>query len=429
MRTIDEKARKTPVVAEVDVVVAGGGPAGIAAAVAAARAGSKVMLIERYGYLGGLATGGMVLYMDHLFDRSGVRCIGGIPWEIMERLTDVNGLAGAGSVHLHADSELLKIVADEICEQSGAILRLHSWVVDTVVEDGSVVGVIAESKSGRQAVLAPVCVDATGDGDIAAFAGAEYEMHTMRIGLNCKIGGVDREEFSRWRKANPEKATKLRLEVREYGGCTLGLGNTPYSDQGVFWVNDIGISIRDDRSQSIPEGDDSFIGSLSAVDAEDITYVEVELRKRILRGIEYYRAHVPGYQNVRLLAIASQLGVRDSRRVRGVHHLTRNQMDQNSEQRDTIGLTAMTFPEGNHLSVPYRSLVPESIDGLLIAGRCISVDDGLIHSIRLIPPCMMTGQAAGTAAALCVREKTSPRDLPYKNLKAQLEADGVVLGV
>ena len=187
MKTIKE-TKETPVVAETDVLVVGGGPAGIAAATAAARCGARVILIERYGCLGGLATGGLVLLMDHLFDTAGRRCIGGIAWEILERLDSLEGLAGKGTIRLHADSELLKIAADEICLDSGVTLRFHTWVVDTVVIDGRVVGVITESKSGRQAILSNVCVDASGDDDVAAFAGAPFETHTMRIGLNFKIG-------------------------------------------------------------------------------------------------------------------------------------------------------------------------------------------------------------------------------------------------
>ena len=427
VKTIDERAKKTPVAAEADVLVAGGGPAGIAAAVAAARTGAKVILLERYGYLGGLATGGLVLYMDHLFDRSGVRCIGGISWELMERLRALDGLAGAGSVHLHVDSELLKIAADDICSDSGVVLRLHSWVADVVMDGNSVAGLIVESKSGRQAILSQVCIDATGDGDVAAFAGAELEMHTMRIGLNCKIGGVDKPKFLTWKNENPADAAKVRADVRSQGGCPLGLGETPYSDEGVFWVNDLGLARRDDAEVRIAGGNDGFIGGLSAVDVDDITYAEVELRRRIRRGVDYYRKHIPGYERVRLLSIASQLGVRDSRRITGIHKLTREQMDQNVQFEDTVGYTAMQFPHGNHLRVPLRSIVPKDIGGMLTSGRCISVDDGLIHSIRVIPPCLMTGQAAGTAAALCADRKIEPRCLDYMHLRRRLESDGVIL--
>ncbi len=317
MKTIKE-AKETPVVAEAEVLVIGGGPAGIAAATAAARGGARVILIERYGYLGGLATGGLVLLMDHLFDSSGRRCIDGITWELMCRLEKLGGLAGTGTPRQHADSEMLKIVADQICVESGVILRFHSWVVDAVMDGGRVTGVIAESKAGRHALLADICIDASGDGDLAAFAGASFETHTMRIGLNSKIGGVDRDEFAGWKEEHPDEAAKIRSEVLSRGGCPLGMGPTPYSDEGVFWVNNLGFAQREDETKPIPDGNDSFNGGLSAIDVETLTWVELESRKRILRGIEYYRKHVPGYQQVQLLAIASQLGVRDSRRIIGL---------------------------------------------------------------------------------------------------------------
>ena len=217
MQSYREAAKDLPVIAEADVVVAGGGPAGVAAATAAARLGARTLLIERYGHLGGLATGGLVLLMDDLFDRQGQRCIGGILWEALERLKAAGGLAEEKPTRLHADSELLKVVCDELCSEAGVILRLHSWAVEAIVEDNCVKGVITESKSGRQAILAKVVVDATGDGDIAALAGAPFEKFTMRIGLNLKVGGVDLDTYRAWRRENPQASHALRDETRSAG--------------------------------------------------------------------------------------------------------------------------------------------------------------------------------------------------------------------
>jgi hypothetical protein len=426
-KTIRESARDIPVVAEVQVLVVGGGPAGIAAATAAARAGARTMLVERYGYLGGLATGGLVLYMDGLFDKSGERCIGGIHWESLERLRDLGGLAAQTPTRLHVDSELYKVVADNLCVESGVELRLHCWAVDSLVEDGRVTGVIVESKSGREAILADVCVDATGDGDVGAYAGAAYDFGSLRIGLNLKVGGVDREAYQAFASEYPERIRSLRQELIDLGGYPLGAGATPYSDQGVYWVNVIGLADR----ESTEEGKRSFAGELSAIDVEDLTYAEVELRRRLLQSVNYYRETMPGYENVRLLAFAPQLGVRDSRHIKGEHTLTLAEMEEGRTFDDVIGMTGRTFDVAgddlHHLQVPYRALVPESIDGLLVGGRCISVDQGLVGPIRIIPPCMMTGQAAGTAAAIAASSGVQPRAVDVTALRRQLSVDGVIL--
>jgi hypothetical protein len=385
------------------------------------------MLVERYGYLGGLATGGLVLYMDGLFDKTGERCIGGIHWESLERLRDLGGLAAQTPTRLHVDSELYKVVADNLCVESGVKLRLHCWAVDALVDEGRVTGVVVESKSGREAILADICVDATGDGDVAARAGAAYDMATMRIGLNLKVGGVDREAYQAFASEYPDRIRSLRQDLIRSGGYPLGAGATPYSDAGVYWVNVIGLADR----ESSEEEKLTFDGELSAVDVEDLTYAEVELRRRLVRSVNYYRAHMPGYENVQLLMFAPQLGVRDSRRVKGEHTLTLAEMEDGRAYDDAIGMTGRTFDVGrdmpHHLQVPYRALVPEAVDGLLVGGRCISVDDGLIGPIRIIPPCMMTGQAAGTAAAMAASAGVQPRAVDVTGLQRQLSVDGVIL--
>jgi hypothetical protein len=426
MHTLVEPPREIPIADEVDVLVVGGGPAGIAAATAAARLGARTMLVERYGYLGGLASGGLVLVMCGVFDPQGERRIDGLFWEMMQRLGEVDGLAEESPTRLHVDSEWFKIVADELCIEAGVVLRLHSWAVDALVEGERVKGAIVESKSGRQAILARVCVDASGDGDVAARAGAAYDMRTMRIGLDFKVGGVDLAAYHAWRKAHPEQASALRDEVRAQGGCPLGAGATPYSDQGVYWVNVLGLANREGTAarQGLPGG--VFAGELSALDVQDLTFAEVELRRQIAAGLDFYRRNVPGYRDVRLLAIASELGVRDSRRVRGVHPLTRTEIEEGVGFADVVGMTGAVYG-GHPLQVPYRALVPETLEGLLVSGRCISVDDGLIHDMRVIPPCMLTGQAAGTAAALSLQAGVALRALDPARLRAQLAADGVLL--
>jgi ribulose 1,5-bisphosphate synthetase/thiazole synthase len=433
---VQEASRETRVAAEADVLVVGGGPSGVAAAVAAAREGAEVILVERYGCLGGLATGGLVLYMDAVFDGEGRQQIEGLYGEAMERLDRLGGLAAESPQRLHVDSEILKVVADQMCIDAGVRLRLHSWAVTALAHEGRVSGVIVESKSGREAILARLTVDATGDGDVAALAGAGFETAHQAIGLNYKIGGVDLARFAEWREADRERYDHLVRELREQGGQAIGLGATPYSEAGVYWVNVLGLSRRgvmgEDASLEGP-GDpgrrvlERFAGSLSAVDVDDLTHVEVELRRRILHIVRFYRHRVPGFENVRLLSFASQLGVRDSRRIAALHKITREDVVGATVFPDTIGRCALSFGSRTGFPVPYRCLVPVDLPGILTAGRCVCADNWVQQVLRLIPPAMMTGQAAGTAAALCAREGCSPGLLETDRVRKALNAAGVRL--
>ncbi len=435
MQTIREPARDIPVAAEVDVAVIGGGPAGFVAAVAAAREGASVMLVERYGCLGGLATGGLVLFMDGIADRDGNRVVGGIPWETMERLRERGALAQEGRLNLHADSELLKVTAEEMCVEANAGLRLHSWAVGAVTDGPKVKGVITESKSGRQAVLSRVCVDATGDGDIAAFAGAEYALHHQKIGLNLKVAGVHRDRYRGFRQQEPQRYTELLSELRALGGVPLVPNTTPDSDAGIYWINILGLADRGDLGDSggdvwAVEGDlhAFFAGRLNAVDVEDISHAEVELKRRIMISLDFFRKHVPGFEDVRLLMFASQLGVRSSRNIRGLRELGKEDVVQGRGFEDAVGKSGISAMEApGSFQVPYRSLVPRNLDGLLVAGRCISMDHWTQQFGRLIIPAMMMGQAAGKAAALAVKQGLEPAKLDGRRLSRELEADGVLM--
>jgi len=425
MKTIAEASRETPVVAEVDVLVVGGGPSGVAAAVAAARLGARTMLIERYGCLGGLATGGLVLHLMAMFDREGTRWIGGLAWEAAERLSALGGLAYESPTRPHADSELLKVVADRMCLEAGVALRLHSWAVAARVDSGAVRGVIVESKSGRQAVTASSCVDATGDADIAAGAGASYRTHTMAIGLPLKIGGVDFDAYREHERSEPERAKELADQVKALGGYQIRPRPTPYSADGIYWVNINGLA----RRASGPEANSSsrLEGELDATNVDDLTWAEVELRSRTLASIEFYRRHVPGFRNAQLLGFASQLGVRDGRHIRAEHFVSKAAVEASQPYEDAIGCIAIDSSRPGHAKIPYRCLVPERIEGLLAAGRSVSGDDWIMETLRLIPPAMVTGQAAGTAAALSVRDGVPLRKVDTAKLRDQLARDGVIL--
>ncbi len=425
MGTITEPSRETPVAAEVDVLVLGGGPSGAAAAAAASRLGARTMLVERYGCLGGLATGGLVLHLMAIFDKQGKRWIGGLGWETAERLGALGGLAYESATRPHADSELLKVALDRLVLESGVELRFHSWAVGALVEGGAVRGVTVESKAGRQAILSRACIDATGDADIAAAAGAECWTHTMAIGLPLKIGGVDLEAFRAFEREQPERAAALAREVAEMGGYAIRPRPTPYSDAGVYWVNIPGLARRADGTEANSTG--KLEGELDGTNVEDLTWAEVELRERTLASLEFYKMKVPGYAKSHLLAFASQLGVRDSRHIKAPCFVRKADVEAGRSYDDAIGCVAMDTSTPGFARVPYRALVPQRLEGLLVAGRSINGDDWVMETLRLIPPAMVTGQAAGTAAALALRDGAALRSVDPARLRGQLARDGVIL--
>ncbi len=425
MRTIAEPGRETPVVAEVDVLVLGGGPSGVAAAVAAGRLGARTMLVERYGYLGGLATGGLVLLLAAMFDRQGRRWIGGVAWEAAERLRAMGGLVMETATRPHADSELLKVVADRMCLEAGVNLRFHSWAVGALVEAGTVKGVTVDSKAGRQAILCNACIDATGDADIAAAAGAGCRRRTMAVGLPLKIGGVDLEKYREFERAQPERAAQLAGQVKALGGYLIRPLPTPYSGEGVYWVNIAGLARRGKGAEANSSG--KLEGELDGTSVEDLSWAEVELRERTLASVEFYRNNVPGYEKVQLLAFAPQLGVRASRHIRAPQSVSRADVEAGRAYADAVGCVGVDYSRAGHAQVPYGCLLPERTDGLLVAGRAVDGDDWIMETLRLIPPAMVTGQAAGTAAALAVRHGVALRAVDAAALRAQLARDGVIL--
>lgn len=411
LRTILEAQRETPVVDEVDVIVAGGGPAGFAAAVAAARNGADVLLVERYGYLGGMATGGLVICLVET-DRYGY----GICKEILERLRELGGArlnraAGEptrwvqgsslnGEESWFFDPEALKYVAGEVVTESGADLLLHSLVVGSVTDGNHVQGLILEGKSGRQAVLGRVVVDATGDGDVAASSGAPFSVdrHPWGINLEFRIGGVDIEKSMRWKIENPELHDELMRKVEKDAG-RIRWGRTVYDS--VVW------------------GHGPPFYDVDGLDGRHLTRVEVESRKRIVTAMRFFRDNIPGFEDAFLMDIAPQTGVRETRRIIGEYTLTR--------EDETIGRNFDDNIAGGLFGIPYRCIVPKVVDGLLVAGRCMSATHEAQGAVRNIPSCLVTGQAAGTAAALAAKHGVTPRELDIHILREALKKQGVRL--
>ena len=437
---IAEPATEIDIIREADVVVVGGGPAGIGAAVAAARTGADTILIERYGHLGGMATGGLVILIPHMSGDNGEQQITGICQEWIDRLDQLDGAIHPDRAELGSndkavidkwrnyfsfvvndrirqsvfvDPELLKCVLNDMVEEAGVKLYLHAWGCRALTDNNSVKGVIFESKSGRMAVMGKVIIDTTGDGDIMASSGAAHEggydseLRSAMLAVVFRLGNVDYNRFCSYRDREPDQWKAITTRIHELGGFRLMPFPTNRND--VMWVN-------------------NWVPDRSCLDIEDITWTEVNVRKvmRIMKDI--LQAEVPGFEDCFILDTASQLGTRGSRRLTGAYTVTLKDVSSGKSYDDTITyFPSLQLAERPLIHIPYRSLVPEKVDGLLVAGRCYSSDAPANNLTNLIPHCVAMGEAAGTAAAIAIEQNVEVRHIDHLNLQKRLREQGVAL--
>lgn len=429
MDRIIEASGEARVVARSDVVVVGGGPAGFAAAIAARRMGASVTLLERYPYLGGLASGGMVLVLDDMNNGPEIT-VTGLCMEMIERMERI-GLcvyppesdriashemfrkwARWGCYDFRAqtkpepvvfaaafDPDGWKRVSNDMIADSGVNLRLHSWFSRSIVEDGRIKGVICDTKEGRQAILGDVVIDTTGDLDVAASAGAPFQHGSYIVTTVFRLGGVDTEEAERFRFEQPEAYRKVDLAARRTIGGSWEHWWLKTPLPGVVWCN-------------CPH-----MQGFDGIKVEDQTRADFEGRTRIYRMVDFVRANLPGFEKCYVVDVAPQLGVRQTRLLEGEYVVTKEDVMERVHFADTVA-------RGRDYYTPYRAMLPKNVDQLLVAGRHYSATEPAQKLSREIPPCMSMGQSAGVAAALALSAKISVKQVEAKRICAEVRKQG-----
>lgn len=443
---IAESERKIPIYKETDVLVVGGGPTGLCAAVSAARSGAKVVLMERYGYLGGMATGGYVLLLDCLDDGKGNIVIRGLVEEMIERLRKYNGIieqpretwgsdkmadilkwrrwgatGGEDKIVRYSpvvDPEMMKCASNDMAVESGVDMLLHAWFSSAIVEDGAVKGAIFESKSGRLAVRSKVVIDCTGDGDVFHSAGEDFGIGNLPLGLVFRVGNVDLDTTEAFLAADGNDR-KVEEAIKAIDGVSGGysFGELP---MGFFMHGNV---------ENIVWFNNTMLGS--AIDIADLAKVEIEIRRAMMRTMDYFRKNVPGFEKAVVIDTSPQVGTRGSRLLKGEYVITRKELNEGATYEDAVVLAQPPYRnfEIDHSlkQVPYRCFLPKKTKGLLVAGRCLSGDFGAMEMLRVIPTVMLMGQACGTAAAMAVNAGVDVRDVDIKELQKNIKAQNVLL--
>jgi hypothetical protein len=452
LRTVTQSAREVPVIAETDVLVVGSGPGGLAAALASARAGVTTMLVERFGCLGGNIT---VVGVESIawYRREGTVDSEGIGREFEARAKAM----GASTREVQSLSEALnadmfKVVADELVAEAGVTPLLHAVATDVIVESEAIVGVIVHSKSGPGAILAKRVVDASGDADIAHYAGAPYHLtpkeRMLPVTVMFSVAGVDRTRFLDYVAANPKKYKDwgLQWDVAK-GGKDDELFSPyleePFAKARASAVIPPGLKTIGGTWSTITEsGEATYLNMIhltgyDGTNVWDLTKGEIEGRAQALQAIKALNCYAPGFEKARLRTFGMTIGVRDTRKIEGIYSLTAEDTQNQAHFDDSIGI----FPEfidgygmlvlpttGRYYQIPYRALVPRGgPQNLLVAGRCIAGDEISHASVRSMMCCAVTGQGAGVAAAVSVHDNVEVAAVNIGRVHRELRRQGARL--
>ncbi|MDM0115392.1 FAD-dependent oxidoreductase [Variovorax sp. J22R133] len=443
---IIEPQRTLPVFGEFDVVVIGGGPAGIAASVSAARHGARTLLVERYGFLGGMGTAGGVTNFAGLYGRRNgemTQLVHGVADDLLARIDALGGLnkpqdGMGGRIRVRSyDVSAYKCAADQLLLASGVQLLFHAWAAAVVKDGARIEALVVETKSGRQAIRATAFIDCSGDADVAAFAGVPFEVgdghgSSLFPTTMFRVGHVDAGRalaaVGEFKAINDFMDRARARDPEAYDFPREGAILRPQIDPREWRANVT--QIRNAQGQA-----------MNGVDARELSDGEVEGRRQIAEYFRFLKAEVPGFEKSAIVDIAPQVGIRETRRIQGVYALSGEDILSSARFDDAIGVNAWPmelhadgriewrFPrdEANSFNqLPWRMLVPHGIDNLLVAGRCASMTHEGQSAARASGGCFVMGQAAGTAAGSLGSATFAGADVGA--LQAKLAADGVWVG-
>jgi len=448
-KAIFEPERQTPILLETDIVVVGGGTTGPFAAISAAREGKKVVLIERFGSLGGNMTLG-------LNTKPSGALVGGLPLEVWNLARDKGGAGedymavvktGGVKIASPCDPETMKMLITRLCDEAGVQILFETVVSSPIMEGSTVKGVIIEGKSGRQAILSSVVIDCSADADIASRAGAPFLMgdghdETGRpamqpVSMYFTMDRVDLKALTEWAKTTDDVPARAIPATDE--GLAYGLWLTGFNRLLREFQAESGIKLQRENITLKTADGRMYVNATRVLDVDVFSPIEftnavLECYRQIEGVAEFLRKKIPGFENAKIEQIAPVLGVRETRHIEGDYTLTGQDTIEGKYFEDSIAADASALdihdPKGADVDfrglipyeIPYRCLLPRKVEQLLVAGRCISADHDAHARSRNMPACMATGQAAGIAAALAIDEGVNVRSMPVGKIQSRLRA-------